>query len=382
MNDSKMEKRVFKYIVWLVLAVLVLMYFKQGVAVVVSLLNICLPLIIGCIIAYALNIVLRFLEKHYFPRSKKAIVLHSRRLVCILLSMVLITGVLALVIILVLPELFSALTLIATEIPTYFELLKNWLLQYSDQYPIIAETLDGLNIDWNNTLKDLVLYALSGVGSIFNSTVSLISSVGSGLVNVVVSVIFAIFILTKKEKLSEQIQTLMKVFFKEKRVTSINRVLAVANGTFSHFISGQCLEALILGGLCMLGMLILKFPYAPMIGAVVGFTALIPIVGAFIGAGIGAFMILTVDPMKALFFIIFILVLQQIESNLIYPKVVGASVGLPGIWVMAAIIIGGGAGGIIGMMISVPISATLYKLLQAKVRRSVPIPKMDDPQKS
>ena len=322
-----------------------------------------------------LNIVVKILERAYFPRSTKAIVIRSRRLVCILLSIILIAGIFTLVIVLVVPELLRALTLIANEIPVYFERLKNWIMMYSEQYPLIADTLEGLNIDWNNTLKDMVLYALSGAGSFFSSTITLIGTVGSGIVNVVIGVIFAVFILLNKEKLNQQFQRVMKVFLKETLVAKINRVFSVANQTFSHFISGQCLEAIILGSLCILGMLIFRFPYAPMIGAVIGITALIPIVGSFIGAGIGAFMILTVDPMKALFFIIFIIVLQQIESNLIYPKVVGASVGLPGIWVLAAIVIGGGIGGIVGMIICVPALATLYKLLQVKVRRSVSIPK-------
>ncbi len=378
MNEKKREKRVVKYLVWLVIAVLVILYFEKGLAAVAALLKICFPLILGCVIAYALNIVLKLLERIYFPRSKKAIVIRSRRLVCILLSIILISGILGLVIVLVVPELLRALTLIANEIPVYFESLKNWLLSYSDQYPIIADTLEGLNIDWNSTLKDLLMYALSGVGSIFSSAMTLVGTLGSGIVNGVIGVIFAIFLLLKKETLNQQFQRVMKLFLKESLVVKINSVLRVANQTFSHYISGQCLEAMILGSLCMLGMLVFGFPYAPMIGAVVGITALVPIVGAYIGAGVGAFMILTVDPMNALFFIIFILVLQQIESNLIYPRVVGASVGLPGIWVLAAIVLGGGIGGIVGMIISVPTSATLYKLLQAKVRRSVSKPKAEE----
>ncbi|SHI06642.1 Predicted PurR-regulated permease PerM [Sporobacter termitidis DSM 10068] len=378
MNEKKRERRLLKYLVWFVVAVLVVIYFQQGLSVMASLLKICSPLILGCVLAFALNIVLKMLEKIYFPRSGKAIVIRSRRLVCTLLSIILIAGILALVIVLVVPEFLRALTLIANEIPVYFESLKNWLLKYSDQFPIIADTLEGLNIDWNSTLKEFVLYALSGVGSIFNSTITFISTLGSGIVNVVIGVIFAVFILLQKEKLQDQLQRVMRLVLKETRVDKINGVFSVANRTFAHFVSGQCLEAVILGGLCILGMLIFGFPYAPMIGAVIGITALIPMVGAFIGAGIGAFMILTVDPMKALFFIIFIIVLQQIESNLIYPKVVGASVGLPGIWVLAAIILGGGIGGILGMMVAVPVAATLYKLLQAKVRRDVPVPKAEE----
>lgn len=371
MNMEKFDRRILKYIIWLVLAVLAILYFKQGLAALVVLFHICAPLVMGCVIAYALNIVLKLLERIYFPRSKKALVLKTKRPVCILLSLGLVSGVIVLVTILVVPEFLRAFILIAKEIPVYFESFKSWLRSYSDQYPMIADTVQGMNIEWDTTLKQFAQYALSGVGSVFSSAITFVATLGSGVLNVAVGIIFAIFILSQKEKLKKQVQTLLTVFIKSEHTAKLTHVLSVANDTFTRFIAGQCLEALILGSLCLIGMLIFRFPYAAMISAVVGVTALIPVVGSFVGVGVGAFMILTVDPLSALLFIIFLLVLQQIEGNLIYPKVVGSSVGLPGMWVLAAIIIGGGVGGVVGMILGVPLSATLYKLLQESVRKNL-----------
>jgi predicted PurR-regulated permease PerM len=365
---NEWEKRLSKYLVALAAAVLVVLYFDKGLAVLGTLLRVSLPLILGCIIAYALNIVLKKLERIYFPNSNKKIVRRTRRPVCILLSILLITGILALVLILVIPTFVDAVVLVGNALPVCFEKAEGWLMQYGDRFPPLKEVLEEIDIDWNSTLKEIAPFAASGVGSVFGSAFSVLGAVGNGIINFVIAVIFAVFILTGKERLGSQVQAVMRAFFKERNYTRIRYVLGVADQTFTHFITGQCLEALILGGLCMLGMLLLRLPYAPMVGAVVGITALIPIVGAYAGIVVGTFLILTVAPAKALLFIIFIIVLQQIENNLIYPKVVGSSIGLPGIWVLAAITIGGGIGGVAGMVLGVPVAATVYKLLRAEVR--------------
>lgn len=375
MNEKIFDKKLLKYLIWLVAAVLIVLNFKQVLLLLSSIFDVCFPLFLGCIIAYALNIVMKKLEKILFPKAKKSAILRLRRIICILLSIILVTGIAALVIILVVPELLNAFLLVGNEIPEYFNGLKEWLLGYSDQFPIIGDTLDQFNIDWESALKNLGSYALSGVGSIFGSAFNIIGAVGSGIIDFVIALVFSFFILSNKEKLSRQVQAVIKIFVKERFTEKFYSVLKVADETFSHYISGQCVEAAILGTICMSGMLILGFPYAPMVGAVVGITALVPIVGAYFGTVVGAFMILTVDPMQALFFIIFIIVLQQIENNLIYPNVVGSSIGLPGIWVLAAITIGGGLAGIGGMIIGVPTAATLYKLLQAKVREKAVLQK-------
>lgn len=209
----------------------------------------------------------------------------------------------------------------------------------------------------------------SGVSSMFGAVATAVSSIFSGIVTFLVSFIFSIYILLGKDRLGLQLKRLMVNYIKPAWNKKLFYVLSVFNDCFHKYIVGQCIEAVILGTLCILGMLICRFPYATMIGTLIGFTALIPVAGAYIGAGVGAFMILTVSPMKAVLFLVFIVVLQQLEGNLIYPKVVGTSIGLPGIWVLAAVTIGGSLFGVSGMLIGVPTAAAVYRILRNDMNR-------------
>ncbi len=197
--------------------------------------------------------------------------------------------------------------------------------------------------------------------------VNVVGTVFSSIVTVVLSIIFAIYLLVDKEKIGRQFDRVMRRYMSTKFYERTKYVLSVLDDSFSSFISGQCIDAILVGILCTIGMLILRLPYATMIGAIVAFTALIPVAGSYIGAIMGAFMILTVSPIKSLIFLIFIIVLQQADGNIVYPKIVGSSIGLPGIWVLAAVTVGGGLMGVLGMLIAVPIAATLYKILRADV---------------
>ena len=273
-----------------------------------------------------------------------------------------------LIVTLIVPELVNAFLVIGQEIPIVFERLKVFLVEHSQDIPTIEKWINSINIDWENMTKKLIDYATSGVGGILNSTFSFVGVLTNGIVNFVISLIFAIYILSAKEVLHSQINRMINVYMKEKFSNTLRKIAKTADETFSSFIVGQCTEAVVLGIFCTIGMWIFKFPYAPMIGAFIGATALIPVVGAYVGAVVGVFMILTVDPMKALFFVLFIVILQQIEGNLIYPRVVGSSIGLPGIWVLAAVTVGGGIGGVVGMLMGVPVAATVYKLIGENVR--------------
>lgn len=215
-------------------------------------------------------------------------------------------------------------------------------------------------------------YFTSGVSDIVGSTISVVGTIGMGVTNFVIGLIFAIYILANKETLGRQLGKVAAAYCRPVLLNKIKSVIKVANETFSSFIVGQCTEAVILGSLCILGMLIFRFPYAPMVGTFVGATALIPVVGAYLGAVVGFIMILTVSPIKAVLFIVFIIALQQLEGNLIYPKVVGSSIGLPGMWVLAAVTVGGGISGIGGMLIGVPLTATVYKLIRSDVNKRIP----------
>lgn len=368
-ENKKMKRHVIGYI--LLIAALILAIQNIGVVLGAAgkFLTVLKPLTLGCAMAYILNILMKRIEKIYAPDPKNKWVKKSKRGVCIVLSLLVIVGILGLVVGLVVPELVSALVVIAEGVPVYFEKFTKWLMAYSDQFPLIEEYIGNLEIDWQQIVKNMVGYVTSGVSGILNSTISVVAVITGGIVNFSISLIFAVYILYNKEKLTEQMKKLLAAYFSVGKRTRIYEVAGVADSTFSNFIVGQCTEAVILGSLCAVGMWILQFPYAPMTGAFIGVTALIPVAGAYLGAGVGAFMIFTVDPMKAVLFLIFIVCLQQLEGNLIYPKVVGSSVGLPALWVLAAVTVGGGINGIFGMLLGVPIAATLYKLMKLDVTK-------------
>jgi predicted PurR-regulated permease PerM len=223
------------------------------------------------------------------------------------------------------------------------------------------------NIDWQSRLADVFSMLTSSMGNV----AKLVSNVFSGIITGLLSVIFSIYLLLSKDMLKKQAGMLFEAITTQKLRSKIKYVYQTFDDCFRKYISGQCIEAVILGALCTVGMLILRLPYAAMIGAFVAFTALIPVAGAYIGAAVGAFMILTVSPMKALIFLVFIVILQQLEGNLIYPRVVGSSIGLPAIWVLAAVTVGGGIMGVVGMLLGVPVAAALYKLIGKSVKKRV-----------
>ena len=267
----------------------------------------------------------------------------------------------------VVPELVAAVELLLSQVPGVIKNLLGWL----ESKNIVPEDLLAplANIDWRSKLEQIFSVLTTGVGNILGTAVNVVSSAFSGIVTALFAVIFSIYLLSGKEKLGSQFDCIMKRFMKEKLYTDTRHVLTVLNDSFHKYLVGQFTEALILGGLCTVGMWIFQFPYATMTGAVIAFTALIPVAGGYIGAAIGAFMIMTVSPIKAILFLIYIVVLQQLEGNIIYPRVVGSSMGLPGIWVLAAVTVGGGVMGIVGMLIGVPLAATAYRLLQQSVRK-------------
>ena len=339
-----------------------------------TLLGVLSPLLTGCIIAFVLNLLMKRLESWYFPHSQNQFVIKSRRPVCIFLSMLTWALILALICTLVIPELVSSFTLIGKEIPPTLEWLYHFVSDNLDGIPSLQQLLLNLNLNWSVLVQKLISYISLGVGDVINTALAVITGVFGLLTNLLIGIIFALYLLLDKERLLRQFSRLFEAHLKPKKYQQFLRLMRTANESFSSFIVGQFTEAIILGLLCTAGMFLLRLPYAAMTGAVVGATALIPIVGAYIGAGIGAFMILTVDPMKALFFLIFLIILQQIEGNFIYPKVVGTSVGLPGIWVLAAVIVGGGLFGIFGMVLGVPLAATIYKVLKNRVSRKLDRP--------
>ena len=318
-------------------------------------------LIIGAIIAFLVNILMRSLEDLIFPNTKNEKLKTVKRVVCMILAFVLLIGIVALIVWLIAPQLIKCIEIIIAEVPPLFNSAVKWLRETHILPEDIMSEL--ASIDWKSNLTKIFDILTSGIGSVFDIVISTVTSVFSGIVTALVSLIFSIYILLGKEKIAKQIKRLEKCYLGLSKRKKFNHTLDIIKTSFESFIVGQVKEAVILGVLCTIGMWIFRFPYATMIGALIGFTALIPVAGAYIGAAVGAVMILTESPVKALLFVVFIVVLQQLEGNLIYPKVVGESIGLPGLWVLAAVTIGGGVMGIGGMLIGVPLVAAIYKLV-------------------
>ena len=303
-----------------------------------------MPLILGGCMAYVVNILMNFYEDRWFPASKNAAVIGSRRVVCMVLAYLSVIALVVLIVALIVPQLVSCVQILLSEIPGAMTRIVAFI-----------ERLD------------IVKTLTSGVSNVMGAVISTVSSVFSALVTGLLAVIFSIYILLEREDLRRQFGKLMRRYLSPKWQGRLCYFLHTVDDCFHRYIVGQCLEAVIIGVLCACGMALLRLPYATMVGALVGFTALIPVAGAYIGAGVGAFMILTVDPIKALIFLVFLVILQQLEGNLIYPKVVGSSLGLPGIWVLAAVTVGGGIMGIGGMLLGVPLAAAAYRMIRDEV---------------
>ena len=327
------------------------------------------PLVWGCVIAYVLNILMKKIESLYFPHSTSVLVQKSRRLVSVLLAFVVLFIILLLIINIVLPEFVSSIELIAREIPGVWDEVRAWGIANADQLPAIQQMLEQMDLDWADSLKKMMNTLAIGAGGMFTSVVGLATSAVGKLVRFVIGLIFAIYLLFSKEKLHAQGMKIMEVYLKPQQKEKLLYVLRTVDESFTNFIVGQCMEAVILGVLCALGMTLLRLPYAVMTGTIIGVSALIPVAGAYIGGALGAFMIFTVAPVKAIIFIVFLVILQQLEGNLIYPRVVGSSIGLPGVWVLAAVTVGGGVIGVSGMLLGVPLSAALYKIFADDVKR-------------
>ncbi|PMD68169.1 AI-2E family transporter [Companilactobacillus nuruki] len=357
-----------KYGIIVTLVLFLLVYPGQIYQLFLNLLGICMPLILGGVLAYALNILCVRLEKYIFPKTKIKWLQNSRRGIVILLALVIVGLVMAVVFRLVLPQFVKALTDFFKSIPAILTDISDFAKRINN-HSVVPDQLKEISINWTTVQNKVMKFLSTGLSGIFGSTFKIVTGFAKGIFNFILAFTFAIYILASKEKLASQVKRASRAFIKPEHLEKIRYVLKVTNDMFSSFIVGQVTEAIILGTLCTLGMLLFHFPYALSVGAFVAITSLVPILGAWVGGAVG-FLLISVDsPLDAVLFVIFILVLQQLESNLIYPRVVGTSLGLPGIWVLAAITIGGGLGGIVGMLLGVPIAATIYQLFKNETNR-------------
>lgn len=346
-------------------------HFRTLLGMTASLLEMVRPFLIGGCIAFVVNLILGFIEKRILaglpPKAEKI-----KRPLGILISFLILILIVVLVVLTVVPQLGAAITSLGQKIPVFLERsLREAEILMAD-YPQIADWIRDLeyrNLDWESILGTTMDFLKNGVGSILNSTVNVAGNLVGGVVSGLISLIFSIYILSQKERLGQQIKTLIRVYCGEKTQNTLLHVMELLYRNFSKFITGQCTEAVILGVLFILVMTVTKMPYSFMIGVLIGFTSLIPIVGGFIGCFVGAFMILVEDPVRAFWFVILFLVIQQLEGNLIYPKVVGNSVGLPSIWVLVAVSLGSSLFGVVGMLVFIPLFATAYMLLKEDIIR-------------
>ena len=308
------------------------------------------PFVIGLCIAYVVNVIMRPIERMWLKvlsKCKGKWVEKLKRPICLLLSILLIIGIILAVVFLIIPELSDSISSLVSMIPSYAAEVESW-------WEALSERLVDLNTD------KLIEFPKDGGTAVINTTLSATTSIVTAVINFVLALAFSIYVLAQKETLKRQSKKVLARLMKPEKMQKLLDMLDLINRTFTNIITGQLTEAVIIGILCFIGLSLFRMPSAPAISVLVGFTALIPVFGAFIGTAIGAFLILLVKPIQAVWFVVFIIVLQQFEGNLIYPKVVGKSVGLPGIWVLVAVTIGGNAMGVVGMLISVPLCSVLY----------------------
>lgn len=328
------------------------------------------PFLLGGAIAFVLNVPMNFLEEKIFHnkylKEKKAAKKLARP-VSLILTIAIVIGVVVLVMFIVIPELTETVLSLGRTIRTFIPDAQRFLEDLFKDNSEISRWLAGMNLNVDQIVNRAMSFFQNGAGDVLNSTFLAIGSIVSGVTTFVIAFVFACYVLLQKEKLRVQVIKVMYAFMPEKRVESCLEVCTLTAKSFSSFLTGQCVEALILGIMFFIVMTVINMPYTLLVAVLIAFTALIPIFGAFIGCVIGAFLILMVDPLKALIFVIVFLVLQQIEGNLIYPKVVGASVGLPSIWVLAAVTIGGNVMGVVGMLIFIPIVSVVYTLFRTSV---------------
>ncbi|MBQ7976248.1 MAG: AI-2E family transporter [Clostridia bacterium] len=362
-------KKYIKAGVLILILLLAVKYWDRVAAVLYALAGAAFPLAAGGAVAYVVNILMSFYERHYFPASRKAVVHKSRRAVCMTGAFLTLAAVVSLVVVLILPRFIQCIELVIAHIPEVMSFIAEKLKGISYVPENIITSLS--STDWQSAIDKIMSAFTSGITNVMGVLVSTVTAVFSGIVTTLLSLIFAIYLLASKDTINRQADRVISHYLKPELYGRVKYVASVVNDSFHRYIVGQCTEAVILGILCTVGMMLLRLPYASMVGALIGFTALIPIAGAYIGAFVGAFMIFMVSPVQALVFLIFILILQQLEGNLIYPRVVGSSIGLPGIWVLAAVTVGGGVLGIGGMLVGVPLTAALYRIIRDDMNGTV-----------
>lgn len=367
MDLSKISiKKIRELIVFTALLVVALWKFDVVLGVLKTIWDIIFPFVLGGAIAFLTNVPMSFLEKKIFEKVKKKnkIVRKLKRPISLILTIVLVVGVIALVMFGVIPQLTRTMGNLVTSINDFIPQMQSWIGEFFHNNQEIMNLVDQIEFDPDQAIKWGISLLGNGAGNMMNTTMSAVGSIVSGVATFFIAFSFACYILFQKEKLHIQIRKVFFAFLPRQKADAFLKVCSLTYRTFANFLAGQCLEAVILGSMFVVTLSILRMPYALLIGVLIAFTALIPIFGAFIGCAVGSFLIFMVSPQQAILFVIVFLVLQQIEGNLIYPHVVGESVGLPSIWVLAAVTIGGNLMGIVGMLVFIPLLSVLYTIFR------------------
>lgn len=396
----ELDKQTIKKIIGLISFAILLSWGLKNTEFIKSLIALALgllqPFLIGGVIAFVVNVPMRALENTCFIKpyqkrlaaqaaakpagkgskvpAKPPIWYRAKRPLSLILSLLLVIGIIGVGTLIVVPETISSFSSIVNNLRNFPLMLNQWLEELMNWMPQAAGWLEELtldldltSIDWREIITQVVNFLQNGAGNVLNTTFTVASGIFNGIVTGFLAIVFSFYLLMNKEKLGSQAKQLLYALLKEPHADYLVRVGQMTNRTFSKFLSGQCVEAVILATLFFVSMSILRFPYAMIISTLIAFTALIPVFGAFIGCVVGAFLILLVDPIRAFWFVVLFLFLQQFEGNIIYPRVVGSSVGLPSMWVLVAVTLGGSMMGVLGMLVYIPMFSVLYRLIREAV---------------
>jgi len=359
-------------IVFTLLILVGLLRFDVVLDAVGFILHILFPFFLGGAIAFVLSVPMNRIDRRLFGKAKEGSKLDKASApLSLVITLILVLAVLSLVVIVVLPELGSTIAMLGNTLPEKVPVLLKKVENLFANNPELILYLEELeaSLNWEDILNQVITFFRVGANTMLDSTISVATGIVSGVGTFFIAFVFACYILLQQSFLRRQMTKLCFAYLKEQHAQEFLRICSLTYRTFSNFLTGQCTEAVILGLMFFIAMTIFRFPFALLVGVLIAFTALIPIFGAFIGCGVGAFLILTVDPKQALFFVIMFLIIQQIEGNLIYPKVVGGSIGLPAIWVLAAVSLGGSLFGVVGMLVFIPLVSVFYTLLKENVNK-------------
>lgn len=369
MNKELTYKSLLKIVVIGILVYCGIQNYPLVLSILTNFFNLIFPFLLGGAIAFIINVPMRGIEKFILPHKENCEKL--RRLISYILTLLLIVAVLGLALFVIIPQISDTIMLIVKQVPPAFRAFQHWIYNVTDNLPTLHAYIEELDINWTSLSSYAVSFLKAAGTTVFSSGVAMISNIVGGITNFVVAFIFSIYILLQKEKLSVQGKKVLFALFNEQKADRILYICQLSNKIFSNFLSGQCIEAVILGTMFFITLSIFQIPYALLIGVIIALTALIPIFGAFIGCALAAFLLVMVNPMQAVWFLVIFFVLQQIENNLIYPYVVGGSIGLPSIWVLVAVMVGSGLLGIAGILVFIPLCSVCYALFREYIYKQL-----------